>query len=42
LAQKRLHRVYRGVYLVGHPVAPPLARENVIARLAKALALSGA
>jgi very-short-patch-repair endonuclease len=23
----RLHRMYRGVYLVGHSVAPPLARE---------------
>ena len=27
LAQARLHRLHRGVYLVGHPVAPPLARE---------------
>jgi very-short-patch-repair endonuclease len=27
LAQKRLHPVHRGVYLVGHPVPPPLARE---------------
>src|SRR5829696_5684906 len=23
----RLHRMYRGVYLVGHEVAPPFARE---------------
>ena len=27
VAQRRLHRVHRGVYLVGHPVPPPLARE---------------
>lgn len=27
IATKRLHRMYRGVYLVGHEVAPPLARE---------------
>jgi very-short-patch-repair endonuclease len=28
LSQKRLHPVHRGVYLVGHPVPPPLARET--------------
>jgi very-short-patch-repair endonuclease len=28
VGQGRLHRVHRGVYLVGHPVAPPLARET--------------
>ncbi len=27
LAQDRLHALHRGVYLVGHPVPPPLARE---------------
>ena len=27
LARERLHPVHRGVYLVGHPVAPPLAKE---------------
>lgn len=27
LANGRLHRLHRGVYLVGHPVPPPLARE---------------
>jgi len=27
LARKRLHAVHRGVYLVGHPVPPPLAKE---------------
>jgi very-short-patch-repair endonuclease len=27
IAAGRLHRVHRGVYLVGHPVAPPLAPE---------------
>jgi very-short-patch-repair endonuclease len=27
IADERLHRMYRGVYLVGHPVPPPLARE---------------
>ena len=28
LATGRLHRLYRGVYLVGHPVPPPLALEQ--------------
>src|SRR5436190_9815220 len=28
LAQGRLHPVHRGIYLVGHPVPPPLARET--------------
>jgi very-short-patch-repair endonuclease len=28
LAQARLHRLHRGVYLVGHSVPPPLARET--------------
>jgi very-short-patch-repair endonuclease/predicted transcriptional regulator of viral defense system len=28
LAHSRLHRVHRGVYLVGHGLAPPLARES--------------
>jgi very-short-patch-repair endonuclease len=27
IAQGRLHRLHRGVYLVDHPVLPPLARE---------------
>jgi very-short-patch-repair endonuclease len=27
LSQQRLHPLHRGVYLVGHPVPPPLARE---------------
>ncbi|MDX6675613.1 MAG: hypothetical protein QOH11_3031 [Solirubrobacteraceae bacterium] len=27
VAERRLHRVHRGVYLVGHVSAPPLARE---------------
>ena len=27
LRERRLHRLYQGVYLVGHPVPPPLARE---------------
>jgi hypothetical protein len=27
LANERLHPLHRGVYLVGHPVPPPLARE---------------
>jgi very-short-patch-repair endonuclease len=27
LARQRLHPVHRGVYLVGHPVPPPLAKE---------------
>jgi very-short-patch-repair endonuclease len=27
LAERRLHRLHRGVFLVGHVVAPPLARE---------------
>jgi very-short-patch-repair endonuclease len=27
LASGRLHRIHLGVFLVGHPVAPPLARE---------------
>src|SRR4051794_29906621 len=27
LARKRLHPMYRGVYLVGHRLAPPFARE---------------
>jgi Transcriptional regulator, AbiEi antitoxin/Protein of unknown function (DUF559) len=28
LAEGRLHRVHRGVYLVGHSIPPPLARET--------------
>ena len=28
LATGRLHRLHRGVYLVGHPVPPPFAREH--------------
>jgi very-short-patch-repair endonuclease len=28
IRQGRLHRVFRGVYLVGHDVMPPLAREH--------------
>ena len=28
LAQGRLHRLHRGVYLLGHPVPPPLAPEQ--------------
>ena len=28
LEQGRLHRIHRGVYLVGHPVPPPFAREQ--------------
>jgi very-short-patch-repair endonuclease len=28
LKHGRLHRLHRGVYLVGHPVPPPLAREQ--------------
>jgi predicted transcriptional regulator of viral defense system/very-short-patch-repair endonuclease len=28
LKQGRLHRIHRGVYLLGHPVPPPLAREQ--------------
>jgi very-short-patch-repair endonuclease len=27
VAQRRLHRLHRGAYLVGHPLPPPLARE---------------
>ena len=36
ISARRLHRVHRGVYLVGHTVLPPLARE-----MAAVLALGG-